>query len=380
MPPATVVYLVSTLKRTGPTTQLFNLVKNLDSNRFRPQIVTLSPEPADSLKSRFLTHGIDVIALDLSRLQGLFSANNHVRAVIGETGAQLVHTQGIRADSIASNLNVSGLSRLATLRNYPQIDYPLTYGRVLGKLMALVHTHRLRKLNLTVGVSRAVSENLKSLAPDAKTTTVMNGVDTVFFSPADQSEKHRIRDQLGIPSDRTVWIASGHLSERKDPLTLVEGFRKAFGGDDSQLLVLIGAGPLEAATSELAEGSANIRLEGRVSDVKSYLRASDFYVSASVGEGLPNAALEAMACGLPVLLSDIAPHRQLLKMDARIGADFCTSDVGSLQKAFRQMLSYDTTAMRQSAINLTEQQLSASAMADNYQKLYDQLLAEGAQQ
>ncbi|MCL7945107.1 glycosyltransferase [Marinobacter sp. ATCH36] len=378
MPPTIVVYVVSTLQRTGPTTQLLNLVKNLDLTRYKPQIVTLSPEPKDSLKDQFLSHGVDVKVLDLSRMQGAFRANKYVRDVIRQTGAQLVHTQGIRADAMVSSSAYRHISRIATLRNYPQLDYPLTYGRSLGKLMSFVHTRCLKRLDLTVGVSRPVTENLRKLVPHVTVTTVMNGVDTDVFEPVNEFEKQQIRNHLGFSSSATIWLVSGHLSQRKDPITLIEGFKNAFGDDCSQLLILIGAGPLEDAARSLTQGCGNIRIEGRVSDVRSYLQASDFYVSASMGEGLPNAALEAMACGLPVLISDIEPHHQLLEMKPGIGVSFETGNAVSLKKGFRTMMDCDIQVMRQSAIELTKNELSARAMAVNYQNLYDELMTLGA--
>lgn len=372
--PIKVIFVASTLQRTGPTNQLLNLVKNLDPNRFDPHIITLSPEPSDSLKQQFIEHRVAVTTLNLSRFKAFFSCSNRIIDIAQRTRAGLIHTQGIRADIIASNSAFLCFPRIATLRNYPQIDYPLTYGRVPGHIMARIHSQRLRKLDLTVGVSTAVTENLKDLAPGTRATTVMNGVDNDFFTPAVQPEKDRIRRDLAIPSSTTVWIASGHLSERKDPLTLVKSFKKAFGNDSSQLLLLIGAGPLESAIRELAEDSINIRVEGRVAHVKNYLQTSDFYVSASIGEGLPNAALEAMACGLPVLLSDISPHQQLVDMDTNIGTTFRTRDVDGLVNGLHYMLGSDSSTMRQSVLDLTEHQLSAHAMAANYQALYDRLL------
>ena len=65
------LFLASTLRRGGPTTQLLNIVRYLDGDRFEPVVVTLSPEPADSMRSSFENLGVRVESLLLSRLRGM---------------------------------------------------------------------------------------------------------------------------------------------------------------------------------------------------------------------------------------------------------------------------------------------------------------------
>ena len=80
-------------------------------------------------------------------------------------------------------------------------------------------------------------------------------------------------------------------------------------------LAIIGNGPCEAELKQLAEDSGiadRVSFVGRIprEDVYRELLQSDLFVSTSYGEGLPIAVLEAMACGLPAILSDIPPHRE----------------------------------------------------------------------
>jgi glycosyltransferase involved in cell wall biosynthesis len=108
-------------------------------------------------------------------------------------------------------------------------------------------------------------------------------------------------------------VSVGRLEEVKDPLTLLEAFRRVPG---EPRLAFVGTGSLEA---EVAGAVASSGLYGRVEltglvprdDVFARCADASLFVSASLGEGLPVAVIEAMATGCPVVLSDIPPHREV---------------------------------------------------------------------
>jgi glycosyltransferase involved in cell wall biosynthesis len=108
-------------------------------------------------------------------------------------------------------------------------------------------------------------------------------------------------------------LSIGRLETVKDPLTLLESFRDV--GDGSRM-AFIGTGSLAPV---LADSVRSMRLEDRVEltgliprdDVFVRCARADLFVSASRGEGLPVAVIEAMASGCPVVLSDIPPHREV---------------------------------------------------------------------
>jgi glycosyltransferase involved in cell wall biosynthesis len=106
----------------------------------------------------------------------------------------------------------------------------------------------------------------------------------------------------------------GRLIPVKDHLTLLRAFAAGAGPDDR--LVIVGEGPLRA---ELARAITSLGVADRVTmpgllprdEVYRMLAEADLYVSPSRGEGLPVSVLEALAAGLPAVLSDIAPHREV---------------------------------------------------------------------
>ncbi len=109
-------------------------------------------------------------------------------------------------------------------------------------------------------------------------------------------------------------VSVGRLIPIKNPLTLVEAF--AGLSDEDARLVFVGDGELRerlAASARDKGLSDRIELTGLVprDEVFARVARADVFVSASRGEGLPVAVIEAMACGAPAILSDIAPHREI---------------------------------------------------------------------
>jgi glycosyltransferase involved in cell wall biosynthesis len=138
----------------------------------------------------------------------------------------------------------------------------------------------------------------------------------VVQNGADLARVTRTAAEVDVPDDDTFRVVSvGRLEPVKDPLTLVAAFDA--GSDAGCELELIGAGSLEEQVhGEIARRRLGTRAHGiglvpRDDVFRSYAR-SDLFVSVSHGEGLPIAVMEAMAAGLPVVLSDIPPHREVV--------------------------------------------------------------------
>jgi len=362
-----VAYIVSTLKRCGPSCQLLYIVRNLDRSLFDPLVITLSPESNDSMEVRYSDAGIRVISLNLSRAQGFFLAKPILEKRLDREGVSLLHTQGIRADSLAASFQHKWKS-VCSVRNFPQLDYPMTYGALRGTWMARTHTNAMKKIAAPCGVSSAVCRNLKEVF-NVQARAVCNGVDTKYWTPVGLGRKRALRKELGLPSDKTIWVSVGHLSERKDPLTVVHGMK--LGSTENAALVFLGSGPLDDAARKAADGCERIHFRGRVENVRDYLQAADGFVSASHAEGFPNAALEAMACGLPCLLSDIGPHRELADHANRSVVLFKENSAKDLCD---QMIAFSLDKAAGEARVLIKKNFSAEGMSEKYQRIYQELL------
>ncbi|WP_019571816.1 glycosyltransferase family 4 protein [Thioalkalivibrio sp. ALMg3] len=366
-----ILYVVSTLANTGPTNQLYSLVRKLNRDVYSPSLLTLSPEPeTNSAWSRFEGLEVEMGSLRLSRLEGLLLARSRVRELMEKIKPDIVHTQGIRAD-VLNVATMKGVPSLCTARNYPFSDYPSKFGKFRGSVMARQHVQALRKIHV-VACSHAIATQLvpHGIAPDV----VQNGVEAETFYPVDSARKAVLRSRLGLPQDALVLLSVGSLIPRKDMLTAVEAYQAARLGPNARLVVL-GGGPLEGELRSLADET--VVLKGHVDNIKDYLNAADVFVSSSLAEGLPNTVLEAMASGLPCILSDIPPHRELQEDD---DAFFPCGDISALSSRLSAMADKDRTALGREARRHVEHRLSAERMVAEYQEIYRKVVeAQGGQ-
>lgn len=359
----TVLFLASTLARSGPTQQLLTIASGLVFRGWRPVVLTLSPEGEQSRQPDFQAAGIEVRTLGLTRLAGLVRGHNDLRRAVDVIRPDVVHSHGVRADGLAAGL--APLPRVATIRNVPWLDFPMTYGPG-GYGLAAAHIMALRRIPRVVAVSETVRSSLCRFLPS--TMVVRNGIDLDRFQPASREEKLSLRRANGIPDDALVVIATGHLSRRKDPALLA---RAAAGLD--VILLLVGDGPGRPAIERLAAQGENVRVLGRQADVRPFLKLADVFASASHAEGFPNAVIEGLATGLPCLLSDIGPHREISALAgpaARLFPLRAADELRGLLATAGEWAAAHAVTARESA----ERHLGSAAMVDHYEGIYLGLL------
>jgi len=362
-----ILYIVSTLEKSGPIHQLSYIIKYIDKNTFTPIILTLSPEDGQKSLKDYFTNilQVRVETLGFSRIKGMFFAKSKIEEFIKENHIDLAHSQGIRADALASKLNIPTVS---TLRNYPYDDYPMTYGKLQGLLMAKFHLVHLTQIDHPYVVSRAISKMLQD-KNHYVIDYIRNGIDIERFQGLNKDE---LREKLHIKKEKKVFISIGHLNSRKDPLSIIKAFKNA--QIKESILIFLGEGALEKECRDEINNRKDIKLLGSKDNVHEYLGASDYFISASLAEGLPNTVLEAMACGLPCILSDISPHLEIYTMDKTSSLLFKVRDIEQLSNALKKIVNMDYLRMSKASKKITQETLNAQKMSLAYQKSYKTLL------
>lgn len=367
-----VLYIVSSLRSCGPINQLYGLIKNLDKDIFRVKIITLSREKENSMINAFLSLGVEIVAAELSKAAMHFSGKSFLQATARGFCPNIIHTSGIRPDYYAEKW-LGDYLHCATIREYAYDDYPIEYGKLKGTIMAAAHLRVLSNIKYPVCCSFAIVQRLNA-SHGLRCSVIQNGVDDErYYSNLNPKEKIELRKKLDLPIDKKIYIFSGLLIERKDPITLI----KAFNGANisaAACLVILGDGPMYEMCERVKNDSVFLR--GHVNNVLDYLHASDIFVSASNSEGLPNSVLEAMSASLPVLLSDIEPHKEILKNDYEAGETFTTGDTASLTDKFRKSLSWALSDRGKAACNIIKNHFSARIMSKCYQQMYLRMLQD----
>ncbi|MBC8393729.1 MAG: glycosyltransferase [Deltaproteobacteria bacterium] len=362
-----ILFVVSTLASTGPTNQLYNIVQHMDKGLFSPMILTLSPEPKSSLLPRFEQRGIPVETLGLSRMAGALVGASRLRGFVDKTKPDAVHTNGIRADMLAASC-LKGTPLMATLRSFPYHDYAMQYGRLQGTYMAWRHLNALRKIVCPVACSKTTARLVLNKC-GLNLRVVQNGVDDSYFNTCSKEQQFLIREQLGLPVEGRVFVSVGDLIIRKKPVVLIRSFLQSRACHNDTLL-MIGDGHLRKECEELVGGHPQIRFVGHVHNVNDYLKASDYFMSASVSEGLPNVVMEAMASGLPAFLSEIDSHREILEINPDAGHLVPVENIDRFTALINESERMDYERMSAAASDIIARHLNARNMSLKYQQLY----------
>jgi sugar transferase (PEP-CTERM/EpsH1 system associated) len=217
--------------------------------------------------------------------------------------------------------------------------------------------------------------------PPARVAQIYNGVDALRFRPA-ETGRGAIE---GCPfRDPQFWLVGtvGRMDPVKDPLNLVRAFIQALQLAPSKRarmrLLLVGDGALysEARAMLAAAGIADLAwLPGERNDVPDIFRGLDCFVLPSLGEGISNTILEAMATGLPVIATNVGGNSELV--DAGTTGELVPA--GDPHALAQPMLAYarDPEAAKAAGRNgraRIEREFSLEAMLGRYRGLYDRLL------
>ncbi|WP_257307407.1 glycosyltransferase [Geothrix campi] len=171
-------------------------------------------------------------------------------------------------------------------------------------------------INLTVANSQAGINYMisrRALTP-RKTLVIPNGMFTSEFPSS--APREEVRAELGIAPGAFLWIAVGTLNKAKDYPTMLDAAAKCAAADPRFRLSIAGGG--EALAALQAEAAARgleevVHFLGKRTDVARLLKAADAFVLSSAWEGLPNAVMEALASGLPVVATDVGGIRDLVE-------------------------------------------------------------------
>jgi glycosyltransferase involved in cell wall biosynthesis len=364
-----VLYLLSTLERSGPTNVVYNIIKYLDKSAVEPIVLTLSAEPVRSRKSDFQDLGISVRSFEKNRLYWLTSSMKGLKQLASDLAPDIIHSHSYRAD-VSSAKHFGGYKRIGTIHGDLHANYRNTYNRLLGDWLASRQLKSLRGLEKAVACSEAVFGLYKNTFRALE--CIPNGVDMAVFRPSD---KAKARESLQLPIDKTIYISVGSLCNRKDPGTVIEGFCKSQSYKTS-LLILIGDGELAGSVRSKYKDHENILFAGFHKNVSQYMQASDYFISASLSEGLPNTVLEAMACGLPVCLSSIPSHLEILEKNKLAGTEFTPRDPEKLALSLDTLAEEKQRSRSEAALDVIGNHYNAEAMAKSYEQLYKTLVTD----
>lgn len=251
------------------------------------------------------------------------------------------------------------------------------YGWTRRRLLSLCS----RSVSHNIAVSSAVRDRLiaESRLDGSRVTVIENGLP---LPPAERvvaaAEQRRVRAEQGFSSGGPVVLAVGRLTREKGFDALIEAAPALRSVYPYARIRIVGDGPYRSA---LLESRARLGLEevvelpGFASDVGVFLEAADVFAAPSHIEGLPLAVLEAMSWAVPVVVSNIEGHRDLVSPGST-GMIFPVGDATALANALLLTLSGGRAAGERAARALRDvrDHYSATAMARRHIETYRTLI------
>jgi len=226
----------------------------------------------------------------------------------------------------------------------------------------------LRKASRVVFISEIVRAFFSNAVDQNKVRTIYNGVDLETFHPGKESQT-QVRQRLSLEmhldlcTEKPVYLFAGRFIEKKR----IESLRPLTEATPDAQWIFIGRGPLNPRRWNLP----NVKVIGHISQTQlaDWYRAADLLLLPSVGEGFPLVVQEAMACGLPCLVSEeireACPPAAQLMLSAGVKGD-------SLESAFADATrNFEALRERRNANSgLASQMWSWQTCAKQYEELF----------
>lgn len=370
-----VTFVVTNCKRTGPINQTFNIIRHMDRSKFEPSLITIFKEDEfNTMIDSYRNLNIDIYCAGLSKAKSILYGQKIITKLLSDIKPDIV--QGVGMPPYRMTLKYKSTIHFLTLRNYCYEDYPDQYGKFIGRPLAFLDMQKIHKQIKKGSPFVTCSNSLTKLyneKQNIKINYIRNGVDTSKFCKRTMSTNAHFKKILKLPMNKKVFVYSGRMIDRKNQKEAIEGFLNSDISKISILLLLGDGNNLESLTNEYKSYS-NIIFKGNVSNISDYLHASDYYISSSKSEGLPNGVLEAMSIGLPVLLSDIPQHIEFFEIDSNIGDTYKLGNIDDLKKKFNEIIKKDWLILSDAAYKVVINNLTSEMMSRNYQNLYENLV------
>ncbi len=370
-----IVFIVSSLIKCGPINVVYNIVKNLDRDRFTAIIAYLSEHPLKERNNQgaFEELGIKVIPHYFSKWQLQFQTRAIARHLQEELDGPdvIFHAHGYYPTLLLAHM--SAARTLTTVHNRCGEDFRMEKGFLLGSYMTYNYLHALPRLSAFAPICQSMKDYYLQRIPrrarraaQTSATVIPNGVILPSLCPADK--KAELRTQLAIPADTPILLYPASFTKGKNQRRIIKELRNS---PRDFVVLFAGQGSLEQSCREMVSTDNRFRFLGFQMDLSALWSASDFLISPSLSEGMPMAVLEALIHGIPCILSDIPVHKEIIKSIPGSGINFTLSQEDALLQAFEDALTakFDHNNIRNKAIEL----YSAQAMCRGYENLYLQL-------
>lgn len=358
-----VLHVVISLETGGLENGIVNLLNHHDNDAFHVDVLCLSA--LGELSARVVSSTSNVYFQYSTG--SVWDSVRIIRRHIEQHQYDIVHSHGF-STMLASYLALWGHRDVVLINGEHGVMY--AEKRWQRWLQRFLFNHVKMNFSVSANLSQMLAATFGvSLS---RFHTILNGVDTDKFHP-DLGARESLRGALGL-HDKFVIGSVGRLVAVKDYGTLICAFASLLPSYPHCRLLLVGAGPEERNLKELIKKlgvESEVAFLGRREDVAQLMNAFDLYAQVSLMEGLSNTVLEAMATGLPVVVTPVGGNTEIVS-ERQNGLFVTPGDENDLRDKLESLLKDDSLLKRmsQQALEFVQAQYGLDSMVVNYENAY----------
>ncbi|MEN6533283.1 MAG: glycosyltransferase [Bryobacteraceae bacterium] len=360
-----VLEVLASLRRAGAERMVVSLVRGLDPDRFETEVVSLFdafPHGFEDELDRGRIHTVHLgkrRGLDLRMYPRLTRVFRSFRPAIVHTHSYVLRYAFPAAVAARVRRVVHTVHNVAD----KETDW-------LGRMM---NGFSYRRGAIPVAVAYEVARSFRKVYGFDPAATIPNGIDTEsYYLPRAGREW---RHAHGFSDEDRLIISVARLDPQKNPRALVAAFAQAFAGNPRWKLLLVGDGSLREAVQQDVRNldiADRVHLLGVRSDVAEALSASDAFALASHWEGNPISVMEAMAAGLPPVVTSVGGVPELVNHDVT-GLLVPPDDVAAFAAALASLSDDDRRRKLGEAARQRSADFDVSAMVAAYSSLFERI-------
>ena len=357
-----IVVLISFLPKQGPVQVVFDTIKNIDFSIFDVSIVTFKKEYKNSIMEHFENLPIKIVKLNETGKLNILNSYQELKIFVINNQIEIVHSHCFT--SLLLNKFLKNVKSVHTIHIYPGLQNVAMKGYLIGNIMNAFTKWLIKQIQTPIACSESVRDALQ-IEDAIKVGCIQNGVSSLVKPDI---SKHDLKKNLNLDPNFKYFISVGRFSKEKNFTFLVEHFMKL--NLIGCKLIILGEGILYNQVASVVDES--VILPGFKHNVSDYLFASDYYISSSLTEGMPLSVLEAMSAGLPILLSNIQPHKEIFKKtgNKEIGFTYNFDNETDFENKTNKLLTKDYSFLQENVIAIYNDWFSAEKMSKEYQKQY----------
>ena len=304
-----IVFMVTELGRGGAETQLVRIAQCLKERGWDVGVISLMP--LEGYEKNLADAGIPTESLGMRRRSPNLSAIVRLARLLRDRRPAILTTFLYHANLLgrlvgrASRIPVIVTSvRGSSFGGFHRFTLEVVLERCRLNQVTTTNSENVRRRLISAGVAR-----------EKRSLVIPNGIDIADYE-RDESVRDEVRAELTLGPADILLLAVGNLREVKDYPTMLRAFDIAHMRFRRTHLYIAGKGtpPWSAVPPETRKRvDGVVHFLGQRDDVARLLKAADALVLSSRSEGLPNAIMEALATGIPVVSTDVGGVRELIE-------------------------------------------------------------------